>query len=497
VTDIRNSIVRNTTLLMGSQIVTWLSTFALMIFLPRYLGSVEYGRLYLAMSVAMMFQVLIDFGGAYLIPKEISRSPATAPSLIANSLGLRVGFAVIAILLMVSFSFIAGYPPEVRALVAILALAKLWEGPLAVIATSFQGFERMGYRSLTSITERVFLAGVGIAVLMYGGRSMAVAIVMVTATLLSCLLGLLFLKRLVARMPSVAWSEVLKLVRMGFPYLLMSAFAVIYYRLNTVMLSLLAPEPVVGWFGVAFRLFDALMFLPSIFAAALFPVLSRIAGQKEAVSATTQKSLEFILLIGVPIAVLTLTCASEIIDLLFGLGEYLQAVVILQALSPALLIVYVNFVLVAALVGMDRQKRWWVIALATIPLSLALNYLLITFFQSHEANGGIGSAVATTLTECFVLVSAIAFIPRSVFGRSPFSIPVRMLVAGVLMAVIIILVRRELDAWVPAVAAGFITYGLSLLILRVYRLSDLVSVRAAISPSGLRKIFVSQGGPGQ
>jgi O-antigen/teichoic acid export membrane protein len=101
--DIATSIARNATVMMGSQVVTWVSSFVLMMFLPRYLGSEDYGRLYLAMSIAMIAQVFVDFGGAYYIAKEIARHRDRAPSLIADSIGFRMGERAL-ILLLALFS---------------------------------------------------------------------------------------------------------------------------------------------------------------------------------------------------------------------------------------------------------------------------------------------------------------------------------------------------------------------------------------------------------
>src|SRR5437016_6743136 len=37
---------------------------------PRYLGSEDYGRLYLAISVGMIIQIVIEFGGSYYRSEE-------------------------------------------------------------------------------------------------------------------------------------------------------------------------------------------------------------------------------------------------------------------------------------------------------------------------------------------------------------------------------------------------------------------------------------------
>ncbi|HEY6952534.1 MAG TPA: oligosaccharide flippase family protein, partial [Bacteroidota bacterium] len=87
--DIAISVARNTTVMMTSQVVTWISSFILMLFLPRYLGSAEYGRLYVAISVTMMFQMVIEFGGQYFVAKEVSRSQENIQGLVVNSAVMR------------------------------------------------------------------------------------------------------------------------------------------------------------------------------------------------------------------------------------------------------------------------------------------------------------------------------------------------------------------------------------------------------------------------
>src|SRR2546427_6366101 len=123
--EVAQSVTKNAAVMMGSQVVTWISTFILMLFLPRYLGSEEYGRLYLAISVGMIIQIVIEFGGNYYIPKEVSRDRESAPSLVMNFILIRILLWVVSILLLAGFANIASYPGEVKGLLLIIGTAKL------------------------------------------------------------------------------------------------------------------------------------------------------------------------------------------------------------------------------------------------------------------------------------------------------------------------------------------------------------------------------------
>ncbi len=492
--DIAKSVTKNMTVMMGSQVVTWISTFVLMIFLPRYLGSEEYGRLYLAMSVSMMFQVFIEFGGSYFISKEVARFHDRAPEMIVNSIGLRLVLSAGSIVLMIGFSFVAGYAPTVRALIAIFAVARLWEGSLSVFTSSFQGFEKMEYRSLTSITEKVSLTIIGVGALLMGANSVVIALIMSAATLLSFLVGVRYIRIMVPRFPRINWQAGWELARKGVPYLLMSIFAVIYYRVNAVMLSLMAPDAVVGWFGAAFRFFDILMFLPSIFSMAVFPVLARLSGEENTVTRTTQKSLDFILVAVIPIGISTFVFAGDIISLLFGLKEFSQSIIVLKVLSFGLLLVYVDFVLVTALIAMDKQRQWSIVALSAIPLSVLLNYLLIPYFQNRLGNGGVGSAVATNITELFIMGAAIVLLPKGVFVVSGVPVPLKAVIAGGIMVGSLWFMGDGPIPWMIRGVLGLVVYGVAALSLRVFQPEEIAFFRSFFSLQSMKKTFLRRRG---
>jgi TRAP transporter 4TM/12TM fusion protein len=174
---IMKSLTRNASFMFGSQAMTWISSFVLMMFLPRYLGSEEYGRLFLAISMTMIFEVMINFGGQYHITKETARAPGNAPHILVNSVVLRTALWVMSIAAMVIVSILAGYPATVRNLIIILGVAKLWESISWVMRWCFQGFEQMEYPAAGSLVERLLLTIAGVGALLLGATSITIAIV--------------------------------------------------------------------------------------------------------------------------------------------------------------------------------------------------------------------------------------------------------------------------------------------------------------------------------
>jgi O-antigen/teichoic acid export membrane protein len=348
----------------------------------------------------------------------------------------------------------------------------------------------MQYPTLGAITERVAVAVCGVIALLLGANSIVIAIIWVVSSLLNFAVVVKFAPRIVSCLPKIQWDEVKTLMNASLPYFLWSVFAVIYYRVDAVMLSLMTPEVVVGWYGAAYRFFDILMFLPSIFSTAMFPVLSKLWGRDpNSLSSTTHKSLEFILLAGIPISVLVFAGAEQIIALFFGLKEYGPSVLLLRIFSVGLLLVYIDFILISTLVASDKHRQWTFAALVAMLVNPMLNYFMIPFTQLQLGNGGIGAAIATLITELLVMCMALYLMPPKIFERAPLDISLKGILAGLLMIISMYVMSRYNVAFVPQAVIGLGIYGCALLSVKAVHQSELVFIRQMFMAGNVRKTF--------
>src|SRR5690625_2019105 len=152
--EVGRSIMRNLSVMFGAQGLTWISGFVLLFFLPRYLGSEDFGRLYLAMSVVAIMGLLVDFGGNYLIPKEVARSRKKGVRILGSYIILRIFLWILFIGVILLISHLLGYSGHVNMLILILAVGKLWESGVTAFNAYFQGIERMEFPSMATIAER-------------------------------------------------------------------------------------------------------------------------------------------------------------------------------------------------------------------------------------------------------------------------------------------------------------------------------------------------------
>lgn len=480
--DIIKSVAKNTSIMYLQQMITWASTFLLMLFLPRYLGPVEFGRFFLAYSIIAIFVLFVQYGGSFLVAKSVSRSPESTDQILVDAIGFRILFAIVACTGLVVFAFLADYPSEVRTLLFILSPLLMLGGMITVLYACYQGRELLKYTSAATITERVFIGLAGVTALLLGAGVVIYSVLVVIGSVLNFLVLASSAKRIVRSIPKFNSADAFRQIKESFPFFLFAIFSTIYYRINSVMLSKMAPEHVMGWFGGAYRLFDTLNFFPYIFTVAVFPVLARLWKQDEQVhKRTTQKSLEFMVMVGILVSVGVMGFADKIIQLFCGLREYGPSVIVLQILSTGLLFLYIDMILGTTLMSSDRQMQLSVVSLIMIPVNVGLNYVLIPYAQSHYGNGGIGCAIATASTEICVMISMLQLMPRGILNGFRTRVIFKSLLAGLLTGGCIFLIRLMDPLWIVAVFAGPVVYLVTLFALRTFEPAEEAFLRSMLT----------------
>ena len=415
--EIAYSVARNTSIMLVQLVFTWSSTFLLLLFLPRYLGPVEYGRLNLSITIAWIFGMLISYGGNYLVAKKVARSKDDTAQIAVDAIAFRMLFSVVAFTGMMVVAAFADYPSRVQLLLFIIG----WSFPLQavgqVLYACYQGHEMMKYTSYAQIGNVVTANIMGVLALLMGGGAATIALLSTLGSVVyfATLVG--FARRIVPRVPRVNWSDTLHQLKEGFSYFMFAIFTAIYFRIDIVMLSKMAPEQVIGWYSGAYKLFESLNFVPFIYSMAVYPVLSRLWTEEGgAHSRTTQKSLEFIIMAGIPASIAAFALAPDVIPFFFGSSGYTESIVLLQCLSVGTVLFYVDMVLGTTLIASDKQHKMMIVSLVTIGINIGLNYVLIPRFQKDFGNGAIGSAIATILTEIVVMSSLLSLMPKGILA---------------------------------------------------------------------------------
>jgi O-antigen/teichoic acid export membrane protein len=467
-------------ILVGSKAATWILAFVMTVMMPRYLGATGFGRLYLAMSLTGIASIVVEFGLNSLVAREVSKHREQAMRYLVNAGVLKTALWAISCVVLAVVVQVAHYPAETQIAVALLAVSVLFAALSSLVVAVLQSDDRMRWIALATIVEKIVYVGLGVAALVLGYGVLAIAAVTALGSAAGFALDIWWLRRLAAEKDLTSGGhgiDVRTLFVKALPFFSVLVFGAIYFRVDVVIMSLLASDDVVGYYGAAYRLFQTTYILPDAFLFAFFPLFCRLAAREgdDALSVAAQKGIDLLMLVGLPIAVGICALSEGIIRTLYGTG-FDSSILVLRVLSVAIVLMYANGVFVQLLIATNRQKKLAVTAMIAAVFNLSVNFALV------PALGGVGAAIATVATEALVIVVNGFFLPRDLFRRLSFVAPAKALAASLVMAAVL----WPLGGWnvFVLVPIGVLVYGVAILVLRAIPAEDWAMLKSAMANMG-------------
>jgi len=237
------------------------------------------------------------------------------------------------------------------------------------------------------------------------------------------------------------------------PLAVNGVLAILSLRIELLTLALLRGSREAGLFAAALKVIELMNVLPAAIAAGAMPALTREAASGE--DPVRRRTASTVALLAAPAAAGLVLVAPGVVALL---GEgYDAAAAPLRILAPALLALFMNTVLLHALIAAGRARRVPVLTVARVAAATAFAVVLIPRF------GAAGAAAGFLLAELLLL--ALSTRACAVAG---FEVPVaRPLLAAlgvtVPMAAAVALAGAGMIA---SVVVGVVTYGLTLVVAR-------------------------------
>jgi O-antigen/teichoic acid export membrane protein len=464
----------NSSVLLVSQVVTWSASLVLTGTLGRRLGVAGFGDLYLAMSFIVIFGLFVEFGLDQQVVRAIARDRTAASRYLSAAIVLKTLAAAVAYPAMLLTVAGLGYDGSIQRIVMVYGLILVAIGVSASVGAVYQGSQRMLHVAIATVIEKTVVTAAAVALFAAGFGVIEVAAAMVIGSAL----GALWKAKFISTVAPVAWdpraSTIKALLRGAVPFFLYAILGSVYYRADTVILSKLTDAVVVGWYGAAYRLFDTMVFLPSIVSAAvMFPILAKLAvNSRDQLGSAVGRGLQAISVVGLPICVGLFLIADPLVHLIYGGESFRPAADALRWLTPGLFMLYLNSILTVALVSLNRERRLTALAGLSCVLNITLNILLIPRYQH------VGAAAVTSATELFIFGYLLLNLPRSVIPVAAFRPALKAAAAAGVMAVVLLPLLSQPLALVVVVGAA--VYVLTGLALGLVEPSDLRAVRMAV-----------------
>ena len=453
----KNKIIRNTLALFAGTAVGNVFSFLLMVYIARTLGDVGVGQYSFLFAFGYLIVILCNPGMGYLIIKDIPADKNLTSQYANNILSVKAILAVVSATAAVFLlMFIRDDILIVRSFM-IVAIIYMVASVGSVFENILNANERMDLTALIDVIERAVALCVGV-VLLYITRSLLyLVLALLISSLVKYILYFMFSRRDFVFGLGIDFALWKKLFVRSLPFALSISFLYVYYKIDTVMLSLMVGDQVTGWYSAAYRLIDVVHYVPLLIVAAILPPMALYSRKDTGVLTDIfNRSFRYLVILALPIGVGMFLLAPRLILFVFGEG-FENAAPALRILIWAEVFAFLNYLGGHLLNMIDRQKIYTVIIGATVAFNIILNLILIPGYHH------IGAAVATLLCELLIFALVYYCIGRYFFRVHLWSLAWRPALASVIMGALVIKVQF-LPVW-SIVIAGCVCYFLTLFIL--------------------------------
>jgi len=467
-------VINNTIISFLGQAVNWTSTLLLTIAYGRFLGAFKFGELYFAIAFVTLIGYPIKAGYNIQAIRDVAQKPDKARGYFSSLFLIRLGTWLILYTVVLLASWLLGYSSAVRVLVAICGFDLLCNALSDTFSSLHYAFERPIFPVVGNILEKGLTAFVGILLLRSGAGVQTMAVVLVGGSIVNGVWQAAWFFRQVGADFAIDPALIRAIARMSIPFLINGVLLVGYTSIDTLLLSLMTNDTVVGWYGAAQRITDTMSFLPTIVITyIMYPIFSKLSLASDAdLKLAVEKSVNFLLFCGIPIATIFIIAAPNIIRFLYERTEFAHSIPVFQVAAPSVVFVFINYVLISTILSKKQDSKLPIVSAIALVFNLGLNLILIRLYQH------IGAAIASTLTEVLVCCLFVVFVPRHLLPFGSLRVALKALIASLVMA-LAILPLHTLHIFVILPIAMLVYVGVSVL-LGVIPREDYVAVYRAI-----------------
>jgi len=377
------------------------STVALSLYSIRlitgYLGQDGFGKYSTVLAFFAFFSALADLGLSSVTAREISREGADEGKILSKVLSLRLTSSFVVFLLAPFLVVFFDYPRDLKIGIFIAAGAILFSTLSLMLNGIFQKRVAMDKVALVEFLGKLFQVAIVILVVRADLGFLAIVSTLLASLSFNAIIVFFLSRRFVQFSPKIDYAYWKKFLYESLPMGVTAIITFTYFKMDTILLSVLQTSSHVGIYNVAYKIMENLIFFPAMLAGLILPLLSRfIYTNRKRFEDIADKTFKVFVIIVIPIVAGTWFLSGNIIRIVSG-DTFLESAPVLQILIFALgFIFFGNYFNMLLVVGNAQKKLMQMLFFAAI-FNLLLNAFLIPRFSYT------GAAFASLATEMFVV----------------------------------------------------------------------------------------------
>lgn len=376
-----------------------ITTFAATLLIVSFMGISSLGSFVTITSFVALFYLLIDFGLNTVYLRDYFKN---TEEFFGNLILLRLllssaVFSVVVLLVfLIPTDFVHGLSIQNKLGIMIFASTLFTEG----ILVSFTGLTQKRLLQKTLLVPSIISSLIVLSLIYFGVTSSSLYLILLSYPLGEIVQVILTYfvvkKQIVFKMLPISFYSFSKTALFAAaPLALMLFLNVIYFRVDTIILSFYKSAADVGAYGFAYKIFEFLLVFPTFLSASVFPLLI-LHKENESELSKRIKSYSLILLTSaIILGVLVFTLSPLIV---FIKPDLETAVIPLKVLSFSLPFFFLTSLLQWVLLLRGKVKLLICIYLVTMIINIFLNMIYIPQFSY------LAAAAVTGVTEGIVFI---------------------------------------------------------------------------------------------
>ena len=370
--------------------------------ITRKLSAFDYGEFVKIMSFVSIFYLLADFGfNATFLKTTLNKKIETDFNKFFALRILTSGFLTIFCILLVlplPHNQIdgTGYSQAVKFGIFLASFTIFFQGLFNTANAIFQKKLRYDLSSVASVISS--LATLGLVIAVIPTRNLYLLVLSYTFSNAVLFLVAYRLLRKFSLKPKPDFNKIYS-KKMFFGSISLGITLVInliYFRLDTIILGFYRSPVEVGFYGLAYRIFETVLVIPIFFSNSLFPVFLTNLHNIENIKRIFKKSFLLLSVLSLSLSLFFYLTADLIIYVISG-PEFATSADLLRILSAGYPFFFLSAIVMWLLISLNTQKYLSILYLIVGTLNCLANLYFIPTY------GAFASAYITVISEIIIL----------------------------------------------------------------------------------------------
>lgn len=398
----------------GAGIIAGIGTNAI---LSRHLGPAGFGHYNLAFAyVLLVAGIFANWGLGNIAVRDASQNLDQIEPILASAALLQLLVSSVSyVLLLVLTHILANGAEDVLVAIAGVTLLVM---PIDLLALALQVRLQLARAAWVGIAGSFLTLGATAVAVILGADVTTIVAVSTGTTIIRYALILLVLRgRLEWRKVRPDFTRLKPLLSDSWPLAIATTFVTLFLQAPIIFLSKLSTDAQLGYFSAAGKISSQLTIVPLLLMASLYPLFARLFKEDQvALGILLQKSLRYMVVLALPLAIVGLFVGRWFAQVLFG-ARFTPAGSVLGMLIVQAAILYPTIIVGEVLIAIGRQKvNLWLNLGQCIVVIVGCVLAIPHFGANGSALALVVGTIATAVGSLFVASRYVALDLRAIVG---------------------------------------------------------------------------------